>query len=57
MFRATDSPILRALLTVYTAFGTTNRQCCRPVEMERSSISTVAPDGSIVGLLYTLFEM
>ena len=32
MFRATNSPILRStFLTVYTAFGTMHRHCCRPV--------------------------
>ena len=35
-------------LTVYTAFGTMQRHCCRPV----ASISTVAPVGSSVGALY-----
>ena len=40
-------------LTVYTAFGTMHRHCCRPVPRLRwSSISTVAPVGSSVDALY-----
>ena len=40
-------------LTVYTAFGTVHRRCCRPVPQLRwNSISTVAPVGSSVGEMY-----
>ena len=42
MFRATNSPILRSILTLYTVFGKMHRHCCRPV----------APVGSSVGALY-----
>ena len=52
MFRATNSPILRSIfLTLYTAFGTMHRHCCRPVPRLCwivSSISTV----HLVGCLH-----
>ena len=39
MFRATNSPIFRStLLTVYTAFGTVYRHCCRPVNCTKRCI-------------------
>ena len=46
-------------LTVFTAFGTMHRNCCRPVPRLRwnvSSISTVAPVGSSVRVLYQKFH-
>jgi len=40
-------------LTVYIAFGTMHRYCCRPVtRLRRSSISNVSPVGSNIGALY-----
>ena len=50
IFRATNSPILRStFVTVYTAFGTMHRHCCRQVHCTKNYVqSKSAPeDGRI----------
>jgi len=53
MFRATNSSILTStFLTVYAAFGTMHRQCCRPVPRLRWNFSS-----TVCHILYCLLKL
>ena len=58
MFRATNSPILRStFLTVYTAFGTMHRHCCRLVpQCGTGRQQQIRPSsGALLLTVYTAF--